>query len=110
MNYIDGNGDYAFIPGTRRLDSSDHPVYRARNEVALGQGEWIHAPERGHQLARFKTVKQSQSKVEEFRKELALYLSKYGPKVTDALVTRGGVTLTLEIKDSALKEAEANGI
>jgi hypothetical protein len=102
MPIIDGDGKYVYVDNTRMLKTSSHPVYRARIEVALGLGEWIGAPNAGHQLARFKRVRESQHQVEEFQKALSFYLENYSPDVLDALVTRGGVTLNLNIREGAL--------
>jgi hypothetical protein len=102
MPIIDVNGKYSYVTNTRMLATSTHPVYRARIEMALGQGDWIGAPSAGHQLARFKRAHQSQHQIDEFKKALAYYLSAYSPDVVDTLVTQDGVTMDLEIKESAL--------
>jgi hypothetical protein len=102
VNIIDSSGNYAFVPGTRTLQQSDHPVFEARIEVALGQNTWPYAPNAGHTLARFQNEGQSDDKVEEFQKELLYYLDGYGPDVVDLLVERGGVSIDLNISEDAL--------
>lgn len=102
MNIIDANGDYQFQQGTRLLASSNHPVYRARIEISLNKGTWLYAPAAGHNLSRFKRAKQTPAKIDEFRKELAHYLSGYSPDVTDALVERNGVAMDLTIAEGVL--------
>jgi hypothetical protein len=102
MPIIDELGHYVYVDNTKKIQTSNHPVYRARIEIALGQGQWIGAPKAGHQLARFGRVRQSQHQIEEFEKALAFYLSRYSPEVVDTLVTRQGVTTDLKIKQGAL--------
>lgn len=102
MPIINGDGRYEYVDNTRMVKTSAHPVYRARIEVALGLGEWIGAPKRGHLLSRFKRVRQSEHQIEEFQKALTFYLEDYAPDVIDTLVTRQGVTTDLEIKEGAL--------
>ncbi|MGZ3687132.1 MAG: hypothetical protein ACXWPM_00070 [Bdellovibrionota bacterium] len=102
MPIIDETGKYVYLPNTRILATSSRPVYRARIEVALPQGDWIGAPTSGHQLIRFKRVRESQHQIEEFQKALELYLNKYNPDVIDTLVTRGGVTMDLNIAEGVL--------
>ena len=102
MLIVNTEGEYQYVSGTKTLQASDHPAYRARIELALGVGEWLCAPDRGHTLARFRTAKQSDAKVEEFQKELGLYLERYDPEVTDILLARGAVSLNLQIDKAAL--------
>jgi hypothetical protein len=102
MIVIDANGEYAFEDGTRTLRTSDHPVHQARVELALPKGSWLYASDSGHELARFKNVKQSSAQIEEFQKELRFYLKKYHPEVTRILADRNAVTLNMEIKQDAL--------
>lgn len=102
MPIIDAAGKYVYVENTRTIETSNHPVYQARIEVALGLGEWIGAPREGHKLASFKRAKQSQHKIEEFRKSLEFYLDSYSPDVIDTLVAQGGVTMDLEIRGDIL--------
>lgn len=102
MLVIDQEGEYAYVPGTKTLKTSSHPVYQARIEIALPKGSWLYAPSSGHNLARFQRSKQSQQTIDEFRKELSHYLARYSPDVKSQLVDRGGVTINMEIKDGVL--------
>lgn len=102
MNVVDENGDYKLVTGTKTNLQSDHPVYQARIEMALGKGKWCFAPNRGHQLKTFDRVNQSSAQIESFEKELRLYLSKYDPETIEVLSSRGLSQFNLEIKEDAL--------
>lgn len=102
MNIIDSNGEYVYVDGTKMLASSDHPVFKARIEVALPKGAWLYAPNAGHELTRFQRQAKTNAKVEEFQKELKLYLKPYGPVVTDRLLARDAVSMNLQIAEDAL--------
>lgn len=102
MNFLDQDGRYVFKEGTRTLDDSDHPVFNARIEIDLPLGEWLYAPNNGHGLNRFKTAKQSESNVDEFKKGLRLYLKKYSPELISIISSRVGVELELAIDDEVL--------
>jgi hypothetical protein len=106
VNVIDANGQYAFVPGTRTLAQSDHPVHRARIEIALPAGAWLYAPAAGHNLARFARKKQGPATLDEFRKELLLYLKDYAPDVAQILVDRDATEFDLLIAE----EAASNGV
>jgi hypothetical protein len=102
MPVIDGAGNYNYIPGTKTLVTSAHPVYKARIDLGLGEGVWLYAPNDGHDLASYKNVRQTLAIQEQFEKDLMFYLKSYGPVVTDRLVARGAVSLNLEIAEDAL--------
>lgn len=105
MNVINTNGEYEYNAGTKTLMTSDNAVYRARIELALSKGSWLYAPFSGHNLSRFDRDRQSAAKVEEYRKELTLYLKKYSPDVVKTLVDRTKAEFDLLIR----KEQNANG-
>lgn len=102
MLIVNADGEYEYASETRTPKASDHPVYKARIELALGAGEWLYAPTSGHDLKKYETAKQTDAKIEEFQKDLAFYLEKYGPVVTDLLTARGKVSLNLQIAEDAL--------
>lgn len=106
MKIIDESGNYKMIEGTRTVETSDHPVYQARIEVALGLGKWPYAANRGHQLAKFNQADQTEVSMEEFRKELLLYLDRYDPVTRSILGERGAVTMNLEISKDALNVSD----
>jgi hypothetical protein len=97
MKIINESGDYTYIDSTRTVKTSDHPVHQARIELALAQGHWAFAPNRGHQLKKFQTLDQTPSNMQSFRKELLLYLDKYSPEVQEAFGERGLVDMALNI-------------
>jgi hypothetical protein len=102
MIAINSVGEYVYVAGTKRPLVTEHPVYQARVEVALGQGTWLYAPTAGHTLARFDNAAKTDAKVEEFQKELSFYLRRYGPEVTERLLSRFAVDLKLQIAEDAL--------
>lgn len=102
MMIIDSNGNYALVEGTQKPQTSEHPVYQARIEVALPVGVWPFAPTSGHNLARFARVANTPAKQDEFQKELTLYLKKYGPTVANLFTGRYAVELDLTIPEEAL--------
>lgn len=101
MLIVDENGNYKYVSGTKTLEKSEHPVYQARIEVALGEGTWLCAPNSGHQLARFKKVHLTQDKREEFEKELRFYLKKYGPEVAADAAARFEHSVKVTIAENA---------
>jgi len=102
MITIDEAGEYEFIENTRTLKTSDHPAHQARLELGLALGDWLYAPTFGHGLNKFKRARQSDAKVQEFRKEVELFLTKYEPEVIELFTEREGVTMGLEINDEVL--------
>jgi len=104
MPIIDENGNYAYVGSTKVLQTSDHPVYQARIELALTLGSWIGAPNAGSNLGRFKNVRASAHEIDEFEKELAFYLQNYNPTLVDEIVSRGAVQVDLSITEDALSE------
>jgi hypothetical protein len=105
MWIIDASGNYQMVPGTGTVDTSDHPVYRARIEVALGQNTWPCRPLDGHQLAKYDRAAQTNGNIDKFQKELLLYLNKYGAAVKSLLGARGAVSMGLEISDGVLSDS-----
>lgn len=102
MKIIDVNGNYQYRSSTRTPSESDHPIHCARIELALGVGEWLYSPGRGHQLRKYSRVDQTESNLESFRKELLLYLEKYSPDVRETLGERGVVEMDMTISKDAL--------
>lgn len=108
MPIIDENGLYAYVPGTPIVQTSTHPVYRARIELALTVGSWIGDPAAGSNLGRFKRVRASSHQIDEFEKELAFYLQNYDPTVIDELISQGAVQTDLSIAEDALDVVVSN--
>jgi len=102
MDIIDQDGRYQYLEGTRTLKKSDHPVFMARIELALGQNTWCYAPSAGHDFAKYQRAKQSTGKLQEFQKDLAFYLEKYGPELTQLLINRRAISIDLSIAKDAL--------
>lgn len=102
MRIIDDQGNYQYITGTKTVAQSDHPAYQARIELALGKGTWPFAKDRGHQLAKYSRADQTPEKIEAYRKEVLLYLKKYGPEVTRLISERGSIDIKLGINKDAL--------
>lgn len=95
MIVIGTNGQYEVQENTKTLRSSDHPVYQAQIEINLARGSWIGAPDKGHNIA--PRVRQSEAALEEFRKEVRTYLSKYDPETQEMAINRSGATLPVLI-------------
>lgn len=87
---------------TLKLLVDEHPVWKARNALALGVGEWLYAPQRGHTFAQFKNVHASEDKIEEFQKVVRQYLVPYGPEITERYIERGQVGLSINITRETL--------
>lgn len=102
MIIIDQNGEYEFLNGTRTLKTSDHPAHQARLELGLPRGEWLYGQSSGHELNKFKRSKQSDSQILSFRKEVALFLNKYDPEISELFIKREGVGMDLQINDEVL--------
>lgn len=102
MITIDQDGEYEFIEGTRTLKTSEHPAHQARVELGLPKGDWLFAATSGHGLNKFQRAKQTDERVQNFRKEVELYLNKYGPEVFELFSKREGVVMGLEISDEVL--------
>ncbi|MFV8250253.1 hypothetical protein [Bdellovibrio bacteriovorus] len=102
MNIINSEGEYEKIPGTQSLKKSNHPVYKARIDIALGVGTWVCAPTAGNNLGRFARARQTEEKVQEFQKEVAHCLKVYGPETVGVFTARGALTLDLKIAKDAL--------
>ena len=101
MIIITPQGDYALIEGTKTLETSDHPVYQAQIELAIATKKWIGAPNAPVPLAPFLRAKQTDIKVDEYKKELAFYLQKYDPAVQEAVVSRSNTVFDLIIAEDA---------
>ena len=102
MAIINSDGNYVMQDGTLTIKQSKHPVYKARIDLALGKNTWLYAPSSGHDLEKYKNEHESSAKIQEFQKELAFYLSKYSPDVTDLLINRGAVNIQLQIDENVL--------
>jgi len=89
IEQIDVDGKIIVDEGTLNPKSSEHPVWLARVALALNKGDWLYAPNSGHELKRFNNVKATESKIQEFEKEVKFYLSPYGPQITDRFTSRG---------------------
>lgn len=101
MPIIDENGQIKVEAGTLQVIQSEHPVYKARNAIALPQGSWLYAPESGHDLDQYKQKKGSLSNAEEFQKSALLYLKPYGAEVAGRLIKRGEASFNIEISREA---------
>lgn len=100
---IDVNGQYAYTAGTMKAQTSSHPVYQARIDLALPQGTWLFAPPTaGHTLQRFAKAGNTQAKQDEFQKELSLYLAKYGSAVVNTFTGRYALELDMTIPQGVL--------
>lgn len=108
MLIVDSNGDYAVVAGSRTLDTSEHPVYQARIEVALMIDSWLYAPAEAQDLARFKAARETPAAVDEFKKELLFGLKKYSPEVVSQFADRGAVSFGLQISQDALDATVQN--
>ena len=97
MPIIDENGLIVVENGSLKASESNHPVFKARNAIALPKGGWLYAPENGHELTQFDTAKATSSKAEEFEKTALLYLQKYGPEVAAKLIKRGEAAFSFNI-------------
>lgn len=95
---IDTDGQYV-RDENGRLKKTDHRAYQARVELALAKGSWLHAPNNGHNLDRFKREKMTPVNVEEFEKEVVRYLSKYDPEVTERVRVRSNFVASIDIDD-----------
>ena len=99
MIIVGTDGQYQLKPGTKTLDTSDHPVFQAQIEVNLRQGSWIGSPGSGHSLGI--REKQSTDIVNEFRKELRFYLNKYDPDVREAAIKRSEAVIPVVVAEDA---------
>ena len=97
MMIVDGDGKIAVADNTLNPVLSDHPVFKARNALALPQGDWLYAPKSGHALKPYSRRHATPTVVEEFQKVVRLYLAPYGPEVTNRFITRGALSLQLNI-------------
>lgn len=97
MMIIDESGAIELLAGTLKPVESKDPVYKARNALDLPLGEWLYAPKAGHNLNAYKSVKATPAKMEEFTKAVKLYLAPYGDEVTSRYLTRGQISLSLDI-------------
>jgi hypothetical protein len=93
MDTVDENGRINVTDGSLTPIESDHPVWKARNALALGQGQWLYAPLNGHDLAKYENVKATESKIQEFEKTVQFYLQSYGPQVQDRFAKRGALSI-----------------
>jgi hypothetical protein len=89
MIIVDGNGNFALVPGTLKPIESTNPVYNARIALALPVGSWLYAPKSGHQLAIYDTIKATPANQDAYQKSLELYLKPYGPEVLARITGRG---------------------
>ena len=97
MMIIDENGTIELLDGTLKPIESVDPVYKARNALGLPLGEWLYAPDTGHNLNAYKTVKATPAKMEEFTKAVRLYLAPYGDQIVSRYLNRGQISLSLDI-------------
>lgn len=105
MPVVDENGYIKVKNGSLTPDESNNPVYKARNDVALPKGVWLYGGDDGHNLNRFKNVKQTDSAAQEFEKEALLYLNRYGATVAGSFIARGQASFSLNI----VKDPNDNG-
>lgn len=97
MMIIDEDGLIQLEDQTLKTVESKDPVYKARNALGLPYGSWLYAPTTGHNLEAYKTAKATPAKMEEFTKAVRLYLAPYGDKVTSRYLSRGQISLSLDI-------------
>lgn len=97
MLIVDKDGFIVTDAGTLKPTESEHPVWKARNAVALDKGGWLYAPEKGHELKIYSQKKQTLDKAEEFQKAAVLYLQPYGPDVVSRLIKRGEASFNINI-------------
>lgn len=102
MTIVDENGKFKVLEGTLKTVENIHPVYKARIALALPKGAWLHAPDSGHELSIYAQSKATPEKVEEFQKSAKLYLTPYGPQVTNVFVNRGLLSLQINITRETL--------
>jgi hypothetical protein len=93
MDTIDENGKIRVDEGSMQPIQSEHPVWKARNALALGKGKWLYAPNNGHDLAVYERAKATDSKIQEFEKTVVFYLDSYGPEVTSRFTGRGKLSI-----------------
>jgi hypothetical protein len=97
MFIVDELGLIKTEPNSIKPIESDHPVWKARNSLALGRGEWLYAPDEGHGFINYRNQKATSAKIEGFQKEVALYLEPYGPEVVDRILSRGTSGTSIKI-------------
>ena len=102
MPIVDENGLIVVETGSLKPVESNHPAYKARNDVALPQGAWLYAPADGHDLDKFKNAKATQANAEEFEKSARFYLNKYGADVISRLIKRGQASFDINITKDPL--------
>lgn len=95
---VDSNGEY-LRDQDDRLRTSDYSAHRARVELGLQKGSWLHAPSRGHDLKKYNTVKKTPVEQEDFEKHVTGYLKKYSPDVVSRLYDRSQFNLKLDINE-----------
>ncbi len=97
MPIVNSLGLIEVVNNSLTASESEHPVWKARNAIALEKGKWLYAPEKGHELGVYARDKQTPEKAEEFAKSAALYLKGYGPQVVETLVSRGAAEFKINI-------------
>ena len=97
MFIVDKDGFITTDQGTLKPTESAHPVWKARNAIALDKGSWLYAPEKGHELGIYANKKQTSDKAEEFQKAAVLYLQPYGPDVISRLIKSGEASFNIDI-------------
>lgn len=102
MPIVDENGLIALEENSLEPKESAHPVWKARNALALPKGGWLYAPNEGHELEPFTRAKATQANAEEFEKTALLYLQEYGPEVASKLIKRGEAAFSIEITKETL--------
>lgn len=102
MSVIDEHGNFKVESHSLKTIEEAHPVWKARIAIALPKGEWLYAPTKGHDLAIYQTQKETPAKVEEFQKNVRLYLAPYGPDITSRFISRGRLSLQVLITKETL--------
>lgn len=96
MPIVDETGRYK-TDGSLQPEQSVHPVWKARNEIALPKGKWLYGGDDGHELDQYTRAKGTIDKAEEFQKAATLYLEPYGPQVTSRLLKPGTAKFSIDI-------------
>ena len=102
MSIVNEDGLIATEPNTLKPRQDAHPVWKARNAIALSKGKWLYAPDKGHDLDQYANQKCTIDKIDEFEKSVRFYLSPYGPEITDRIINRGTLGLSINITKETL--------
>lgn len=88
MSLVLKDGFYRYKNKSKRLETSDHPVYQAGIKLQLAKGSWGYFPNAGHDLDKYRRRKKTDENVLALKKELRLYLQEYDPEVQEKSIER----------------------